>query len=151
MVLASVPSVDLTAGATQMVSISVKIPTDATELAPSVKLDLASSLPTEHIASTFTVKKQLTITFDAGTGMTSPHSSLPAIGTPIKVQSGTLLIFHNGDTIQHIVHGDAGIPHEDQINGGQPGGNYMVTITADGDFYCHDHEGSAQARVFNVL
>src|SRR5437773_2467584 len=54
-VLATPPSVDVPSGGTGTTQISVKIPTDATELAPTVKIEFASTVTTPAVTSAFTV------------------------------------------------------------------------------------------------
>lgn len=138
-------TVNLTAGGSATVQVSVKIPTDAAALTPDLKIDLAGGSATASVDSAFTIAKSLTINIDAGTGTGSPHTGLPSPNSPIRVRSGTQLIFHNGDAIQHVIHGDGGIPHENTALGGA-GTDYKVTVTNDATWYCHNHEGSGQAR-----
>ena len=56
-----------------------------------------------------------------------------------------MVIFHNGDSIQHVVHADGGISHEN-TGLGQPNTDYKVTPTDSATWYCHSHEGGGQAR-----
>jgi hypothetical protein len=145
----SAPSVTLTQDGTATVSLDVKIPTDASVLDPTVKLSLASSASPVDVTSAFTVAKQITIVFDSGTGAAAPHTGLPTPNSRLNILAGTQIIFHNGDTIAHRIHGDGGIQHEaDDL---QPGGDYKVTVNSSADWYCHDHEsGTSDARIVNV-
>ena len=138
-------TVNLAAGASMPVQLSVKIPTDAAALTPDLKIDLAGGSATASVDSAFTIAKVLEVDIDAGTGTSSPHTKLPSPNSPIRVRSGTQLVFHNGDNIQHVIHGDGGIPHENTSLGGA-GTDYKVTVTNDATWYCHNHEGSGQAR-----
>jgi hypothetical protein len=144
-ITANPATVNLTAGGTATVQLSVKVPTDAAALTPDLKIDLAGSAVTASVDSAFTIAKILEIDIEAGTGTGAPHTKLPAPNAPIKVRSGTQLVFHNGDNIQHVIHGDGGIPHENTGLGGA-GTDYKVTITNDATWYCHNHEGSGTAR-----
>jgi hypothetical protein len=144
-VTANPASVDLAAGGSATVQLSVKIPTDAAALTPTLKVDLAGGSATASVDSAFTIAKVLEIDIDAGTGTAGPHTKLPAPNAPIRVRSGTHLVFHNGDSIQHVIHGDGGIPHENTGAGGA-GTDYKVTVTNDATWYCHNHEGSGTAR-----
>ena len=85
----------------------------------------------------------------AGTGAGSPHTSLPLPNSRLTIHSGAKVIFHNADTIAHRIHADGGIAHE--ATDLAPGGDYVTTPSGDADWYCHDHESSAQARLVNVL
>jgi hypothetical protein len=125
--------------------IEVQIPSDAAALAPTLKINLGGSAPTD-VSSTFAIDNRYTVEIPAGTGMGSPHTGLPPLNAPIRLRAGAMLVFHNADNTRHIIHGEGGIPHEDQTNGGPPGGNYMVVPSADATWYCHDHEPPAQAR-----
>jgi len=138
-------TVTLTDGSSQTVQLSVKVPTDTASLAPSVKVDLTSSAATATVSSAFTVAKQVTILIASGTGTGAPHTGLPSTNTPLRIRTGTKLVFHNADGIQHVIHGDGGIPHENTA-AGQPNTDYTVTVSNDATWYCHDHEGSGTAR-----
>jgi hypothetical protein len=144
-VTANPTSVNLTAGGTATVQLSVKIPTDAAALTPTLKVDLAGGAATAAVDSAFTIAKILTLDIEAGTGTGAPHTKLPAPNAPIRIRTGTQLIFHNSDTIQHVIHGDGGIPHENTALGGA-GTDYKVTVSNDATWYCHNHEGSGVAR-----
>jgi plastocyanin len=144
-VTANPTTVNLTAGSSEPVQVTLKIPTDAISLTPDLKIDLAGGTATASVDSAFTIAKTLTIEIAQGTGTGSPHTQLPSPNSPIRVRSGTQLIFHNADGIQHVIHGDGGIPHEN-TSLGQAGTDYKVTVTNDATWYCHDHEGSGQAR-----
>jgi hypothetical protein len=136
-------SVDLVDGSSATIELSVKIPTDTVALSPTVKVDLASGSTTASVSSAFTVANQLTINIPAGTGTTSLHTQLPSANTPIRIHQGAKIVFHNADTIQHVIHGDGGIPHEN-LGAGMPGTDYTVTPSSDATWYCHDHEGGTQ-------
>ena len=142
-------SVTLDANGTAQVAVKVMIPSDDVALTPTVKLDLASSAPAVTVDSAFTIKNQVTIAIDAGTGTSAPHSNLPLPNSRLTIHSGTKVIFHNADTIPHRIHADGGIAHE--ANDLAPGADYVTTPSGDADWYCHDHESSAQARLVNVL
>lgn len=142
-------SVTLDTNGTQTVAVDVKIPSDNQALTPTVKLDLASSAPAVEVDSAFTIKNQVTITIDAGTGAGSPHTNLPLPNSRLQIHSGTKVIFHNADTINHRIHADGGINHEPTDL--TPGNDYITTPSGDADWYCHDHEGGGQARLVNVI
>ena len=145
----SAPSVTLTQDGTATVSVDVKIPTDAAVLDPTIKLSLSSSASPVDVTSTFTVAKQITLVIDAGAGTAAPHAGLPMPNSRLNIVSGTKLVFHNGDTIAHRIHGDGGIQHEPTDLA--PGGDYTVTVTSQADWYCHDHENATNdARIVNV-
>ncbi len=58
------------------------------------------------------------------------------------------MIFHIADTIGHEIHADPSTYHE----GGSlaAGSDYIISPTQDMDWYCHDHEGGADARNITV-
>lgn len=130
-------SVDVPTDGTVTAMVSVKIPTNPSLLTPTLKIDLGGTAPT-NIQSSLAIANKYTIDLPAGTG-TGAHTSWPAANAPVRIKSGTMVVFHNSDSIQHIVHGSNGIDHEDQTNGGQPGGNYELALTSDGTWYCHTH------------
>jgi len=140
-------SVDLSAGGSATVTLAVMIPTDPMALPPQVKGDLGGPAPMS-LASSFNVAQKLTINIDAGTG-TGIHNGLP-LNKPIKIRAGTMVTFHNGDNIQHVIHASGGINHENTALG-MPGTDYAVTPTADATWYCHNHEGTGQGRIINRL
>ncbi len=137
-------SVTLEDGASQQVELTVKIPTDAASLSPTLKVDLGGGATTASISSAFTVANQVTVNIAAGTGMGN-HLSLPATNAPIRIRQGTKIVFHNADGIQHVIHGNGGIPHENTAAGGA-GTDYTVTPSGDATWYCHSHEGSGMSR-----
>lgn len=141
-------TVDLAAGGTATVSISVKIPTDAAALATQLKLDLGGSAPTS-VTSSLAITNKLTINIPAGTGA-GAHSGLPAVNAPIKLRPGAMVVFHNSDNMQHVVHASGGIAHENTTAGGMPNSDYEVTPNGDATWYCHSHEGSGQSRIINL-
>jgi len=149
-ITATPPSVDLTADASQTVQLSVKVPTNTAALMPDVKIDLASSAPAVNVSSAFTVANQVTINFTAGMGTQAPHVGLPSPNAPIRILKGAKVIFHNADTIQHVIHADGGINHEN-TSLGQPGTDYTVTPSDNATWYCHNHEGSGTARPVLVI
>jgi hypothetical protein len=142
---ATPPSVTLAAGESQTVQLAVKIPTNTASLTPTLNIDLGSSAEAFAMTSAFTVANQYTIEIAAGTG-TGAHSSLPNPNAPIKLRTGAKLVFHNGDTVQHVIHSDGmGFPHEN-TGAGQAGTDYIVTPRQSGTWYCHNHEGGGLAR-----
>lgn len=143
-------SVTLAADGTATVALTVMIPTDNVALTPTLHLGLASTAAAVDVTSAFTVLNQVTIVIDAGTGTAAPHVGLPAANSQIKIHAGASIVFHNGDSIQHVIHGDGGIPHENTALG-LAGTDYTVTPTDDGTWYCHDHESGNDARLVNVL
>lgn len=147
-VTANPASVDLTAGGTATVELTVKIPTDSMALAPKLEVDLGGSAPMA-VESAFNVANKVTINIGAGTGMAAPHAGLP-LNQPLRIRAGTMVVFHNGDTIQHVIHASGGIDHENTALG-MPGTDYMVTPTSDATWYCHNHEGSGQSRAIRRL
>lgn len=146
-VTATPATVDLGAGGTATVTLAVKIPTDSTALAPELKVDLGGTSPTT-VSSAFNVANKVTIEIGAGTGTGIPHAGLP-LNQPLRIRAGTMVVFHNGDTIQHVIHASGGINHEN-TGAGMPGSSYMVTPTGDATWYCHDHEGTTQSRAINL-
>jgi hypothetical protein len=141
-------TVDLSAGGSATVTLAVKIPSDSMALAPQLKIDLGGAAPMS-LTSDFNVAKKLTINIQPGTGTGSPHTGLP-LNQPLRIRAGTMVTFHNGDTIQHVIHASGGIDHEN-TSLGMPGTDYAVTPTADATWYCHNHEGTGQARIINQL
>lgn len=142
-------TVTLAENGTATVTLAVMIPSDNQALTPTVKLGLSSSADASEVTSAFTIKNQVTITIDAGTGTGSPHTNLPQPNSRLTIHQGTKLIFHNADGIAHRIHGDGGIPHEQGDLG--TGTDYVVTPTSSADWYCHDHEGGGQARIVQVV
>lgn len=136
-------SVTLEPGSSQQIQLTVKIPTDATALAPTLKVDLGSGSATANVSSTFTIAKQYTLMIPAGTGNSTLHAQLPSANAPLRLKAGTKLIFRNADTITHVIHGNGGIPHENLALGGA-GTDYTVTVQNDATWYCHSHEGTSQ-------
>lgn len=146
-VTATPPNVDLPANGTATVELAIKIPTDSVATTPTLKLDLGGSAPMS-VSSAFNVAKKVTINIPAGTGTGVPHAGLP-LNQPLRIRAGTMVVFHNGDTIQHVIHASGGVNHEN-LTGGMPGSDYMVTPTADATWYCHNHEGGTQSRAINL-
>lgn len=140
-------TVDLAAGGTATVTLAVKIPTDSTALQPQLKVDLGGTSPSS-LTSAFNVTKRVSISVGTGTGTGSPHAGLP-LNQPLRILAGTQLVFTNNDTVQHVIHADGGINHQN-TGQGMPGTNYMVTVNQDSTWYCHNHEGAGQARVVNI-
>jgi hypothetical protein len=140
-------SVTLTDGGSATVSVEVKVATNAAELAPQLTIDLGGTATTS-VTSALTVANQLTVDIPAGTGA-GLHSGLPARNAPIRIRSGASIVFHNSDNMQHVVHADGGIPHENTTAGGMPNTDYKVTVMQSATWYCHDHEGGADSR--NVI
>jgi hypothetical protein len=147
-VTATPASVDLTAGGSATVQLTVKIPTDSMALTPKLEIDLGGSAPMA-VESAFNVANKVTINIPAGTGTGAPHAGLP-LNQVLRVRAGTMVVFHNGDTIQHVIHASGGIDHEN-TGQGMPGSDYMVTPTGDATWYCHNHEGTGQSRNINRL
>lgn len=145
-ITATPASVDLTAGGSATVQLSVKIPTDASALAPQLKIDLGGSAPAS-VTSDLAIANQLVVNIPAGTG-TGAHSGLPT--GIIRLRMGAKIIFHNADNTKHVIHADGGIPHEN-LTLGAPGTDYSVTPTDSATWYCHDHEGGGQARNLNLV
>jgi len=135
-------------GGSQTAMIQVKIPSDSAALAANIKIDLTSTAAPASATSAFTVQKQLHIPIEAGTGTLVPHPH-PGLATSINVKTGTSVIFVNNDTIVHRIHGDNGITHEP--NDLAVGGTYTQIMTADGQWYCHDHESGTQIRNISVV
>lgn len=140
-VTATPASVDLTAGGSATVQVQVQIPTDPSSLAPKLEVDLGGTSPM-NLTTDVTIANRLMIMIAAGTGTGGTHGGLPAANSPIRVRSGAQLVFMNQDSIQHVIHGNGGIPHED-LGAGMPNTEYMVTVNADATWYCHSHEGAS--------
>lgn len=149
-------SVDLSANGSAQVQLTVSIPTDAVVLTSKVKVALngasGAALITD-VSSAFTIAKQVTIDLPAA-GIAPPrHITWPAPGQSITIHAGTKVVFHNGDTVPHRIHGSDGIAHEpDDL---AAGADYVTTPTAVagkvGTWWCHAHESSAAARMINVV
>lgn len=134
-------SVTLEPGSSQQVEIKVKIPTDTAVLSPSLKIDLGNGVTT---TSVFTIAKQLTV------NITANHLGLPLPNAPMRIRAGTKIVFRNTDTIQHVIHGNGGITHEN-TGLGMPGTDYTVTPSDDATWYCHSHEGNGVARPVRIV
>lgn len=147
-VAASPATLTLTENGNMSAAIMVTIPSDSAELAATVKVTATAGTLTADVSSAFTVAQQLHISFDAGTGTSTPHAHAQALPQNMNVKSGTSIIWINNDTIQHEVHGDNGIQHE----GGplDPGATYTVQLTATGQWYCHAHNESDGIRQISV-
>ena len=141
---ATPPTVTLPQNGSMTSIISVQIPSDSAALAATVKVATSSSAAVATATSAFTVQKQLHLAMEAGTGAGAPHPH-PGLGANLNVKTGTNVIFINNDTIAHLIHGDNGIPHEpsDLL----PNATYQVTVTADGQWYCHDHAGDTPRQI----
>jgi hypothetical protein len=147
MVTPTPASVDIAAGGTATVSLSVKIPTDSAALQPQIRVDLGGGSPMT-VTSAFNVTKKVTINIPPGTGTGAPHTGMP-LNQPLRILAGTQVVYTNNDTIQHVIHASGGIAHEN-TSLGMPGTSYMVTVNADATWYCHNHEGTGQARIVNI-
>lgn len=146
-VTATPPSVTLPLNGSMTSIIAVQIPSDSAALAATLKVATQSSAAESTATSAFTVQQQLHISMAAGTGTATPHAH-PGIPTNLNVKTGTQVIFINDDTIAHRIHGDNGVAHEpDDL---APGGTYQITMTNDGQWYCHDHGGDP-ARQISVV
>jgi plastocyanin len=125
----------------------VTIPSDSATLVADMRVRATDGTTIADASGTITVAQQLTIDIPVGTGATAPHAGMPDL---LRVRSGTQLRFYNADEIQHAIHGDGGILHE-QTTLGQPGTIFAVTVTADGAWYCHTHELAADAHYVTVV
>lgn len=141
-------SVALTDGSMSTVTMNVMIPTDTMELMPIIKFDVSDGTSTAEVTSNFTLARAVTI--DLAPVGAGTHTDWPAKNVPLKIRAGTTITFHNSDTIQHEIHGNAGIKHE----GGplNPGADYTVqNVTDDGTWYCHIHGAdSALSRLVSI-
>ncbi len=144
-ITATPASATLAAGGTTTIELDVAIPTDATDLAPSIALGLSDGTNSTSVASTFTVAKQLTVNLDAAGSANGTHVTWPAKNAPLKIRSGTVVIFHNADTVQHEIHAGGGIAHESGEL--QAGADYKTApVTSDATWYCHNHEAGGDSR-----
>lgn len=144
-------SVNLPLDGSAQVQVAVSVPSDAAVLSPKIKVALKTALgsaPAE-VSAAVTVAKQITIGL-AATGTASPHAAWPAVGQTLTIRAGTKVVFHNADSIAHQMHGSGGILHEAGLLA--PGGDYTVTPSANGQWWCHAHgEGSGAARSIKVI
>lgn len=141
-------AVALPATGAVVVGFDVTVPGDSTSI--SVDLDAHASLGTlvADAPGHVDVIKRITIVIPAGAGTGSPH---PGLGPQnLNVRAGTVVDFVNADTLQHVIHGSGGIPHE-VTTSGFPGTTFSVTVTASGSWYCHTHESSLVARTITVV
>ena len=106
---------------------------------------MPSTAAAASASSAFTVQKQLHIAMEAGTGTATPHVH-PGLPINLNVKTGTNVIFINNDSIPHLIHGDNGVQHEGS-DMAPNGGTYQVTMTADGQWYCHDHGGDPAHQI----
>jgi len=139
-------TVTLAANGTATAVATVKIPSNATALAGTVKVDVTSSLGATSTKSDLTAAQTLTIpvTLDAGKCVYAQRTQ----GT-IPVKANTKIVWLNQDTASNItVHittgpgtGIAGLNHEGGVT--LPGKTYEQTVTGAGasgttDWYCHN-------------
>lgn len=139
-------SISLTANQSAVASVKIAIPSDSAALSGTIKLAVSGSAVPVDVTSTVTAADQVTIVIPKGTGSAIPHAGVgPSL---LRIRSGTKVIWDNQDTIQHVMHGSDGIPHEDTA-AGQPGSKYTVTPSGNGTWYCHTHNESDQ-KVYSV-
>jgi hypothetical protein len=135
-------SVELSGQGSAQIQLAVEIPTDAAVLAPKIKVALKDATGKQwatDMISAFQVANQVTINL-AATGTAIPHSAWPEAGQTTTIRSGAKVIFHNQDTIPHLIHGGKGIPHE--VVDLAPGADYTVTPTKTDSWWCHKHQES---------
>ena len=141
-ITANPSTVTLAASGTATAELDVMVPTDATELAPSVALGVNDGTNSTSVASAFTVANQLTIVLDAAGSAMGLHTSWPGQNAPTRIRSGTKIVFHNSDVVAHRIHSGGSITHEPSDLA--PGADYIATdIQTTTSWYCHDHEGAA--------
>lgn len=142
-------TVTLAANGTATAELDVMVPTDAIELAPSIALGVNDGTNSTSVDSAFTVAKQLTVALDAVGSAMGTHVNWPAKNAPYKIRSGTIVIFHNSDTVAHEIHAGGGIQHE--IGALAAGADYKTApVTSDATWYCHIHEAGADSRGVTV-
>ena len=138
-------SVDLAINGTATVQLEVKIPTNTAALAPTLDIAFGSTAAPAKVTSTFAVANQVTVNIGTGTGTGAPHAGLPSPNAPLRILRGAKVIFHNGDGIQHVIHADGGINHQN-TGAGMPNTDYVTTPNDNATWYCHNHEGAGIAR-----
>ena len=141
-------AVALPATGAVLVGFDVTVPGNSASM--SVDLDAHVTLGTlvADAPGHVDVINRITIVIPAGAGTGSPH---PGLGPQnLNVRAGTIVDIVNADTVQHVIHGTGGIPHE-TTTGGFPGTTYTVTINTSGSWYCHTHESSLAARTITVV
>jgi plastocyanin len=150
MVTPSATSVDVPANGTATVDLAVRIPTDSASLLPTLTVELGGT-SSVSVTSSFNVAKRVTVDIPAGLGAGTHQAVLP-INQPLRILTGTQVVFTNNDGIRHIVHASntGGLNHENTTSGGMPGSSYMVTMSGNATWYCHDHESGTQNRPISV-
>lgn len=151
MVTASKPSVDLVDGGTDSIALDVVIPSDTAALAGTVTLAATSAVDPVSLSSTVNVANQYTVVIPPGTGAAIPHAYTGA--RVIRLRAGATIQWKNEDTVNHRIHGNGAIPHEEPAPaGGAPGSTYQVTVleAGSGTWYCHEHNEDNFSRAVQV-
>jgi cysteine-rich repeat protein len=174
-VVLTVPaSVDLTAGGSSVVPVTLTIASDATGTAlnDNLTFTLTSSAGTAMATATVAVANMFTITFIDGTGAVAANHA--GAGLSYTVKRGAIIRFHNADTTttlipstvppnvattSHVIHGDQAFPHQDprtSLTTQITGDNYDVPTIgiapgSSGQLGCHDHAAAATYSTFTVM
>ena len=140
-VTAATPStVNVTAGGSATVTITVQIPSNG-EAAPSgrtLTFKVGGNGSILSGTSKLTVKKEYVLAIPAGAGAAGPHWS---VTSPLLLKSGTLLRIRNDDATAHRIHTNGTIPglapQDASMTQGQ---SYTATVGVGTDvIYCADH------------
>ena len=143
-------TVALTDGGTATAELTVTVPTAPASLTPSIALGINDGTNTTTVSSAFSIANQLTVNLDAAGATMATHTAWPAKNIPIRIHSGTVIIFHNADTVAHEIHAAGGILHE----GGalQAGADYKTApVTTAATWYCHLHEAGTDSRGVTIV
>jgi len=137
------PSADVAADGTVTAVATLKIPSQSTALAGTVKIDVTpAGLAPTSVTTAVTVANQLSLAMAVGNGTTCGQSTNPAL----TVSQGTKVIWKNADPAKritiHIQGGVSGFAHEPDPGmapAGNPGDTYVQTGAAAGTvtWYCH--------------
>lgn len=145
------PTVTVPANGTATAVATLAIPSDATLLAGSLKLDVTGAPEAKTISSTVTSQNQITFAIDIANALTAnPSCVYPVNNTPVRIRTGTLVRFFNKNAdLKLEIHSNnpAAIPHQAQGAGAddpitEPNTAYERILAggaAEFAWYCHDH------------
>lgn len=169
-------SVMLSAGASQMVQLTINVdtmsPSFANKMFNVVATDSVNALNTATIAVPLSVAAIYNVDLQgrANANAKAPENWTLAVGQTVSFiphSEGLVVNFRNMDKSVHLIHSDGGpIPHESTTvpykgtttiglppspdGGNTPGGIFTNTVAAGAPIvsivYCHDDESSAQNR-----
>lgn len=150
----SSPSVTLAEGATQTVTATLAISSDAPARTGTVKIDVASSLGTQTLTSEVTAANQVTFVLrvDEATNRCVFPADAGNQANPVRVPIGAKIRWYNEGTTNLVIHtnGQNGVSHQGQAPNGQAdpttepntayeqtlGGTIGTSVT----WYCHTPE-----------